>query len=144
MPKIDIGGLGIPNSALRWKFTHASGPGGQNVNKVSTAVECRLRLDAAGLPDPVRRRLEKLAGNRLNAAGEILVFADTQRSQVLNRKAALARLAALIQQARKAPKPRLPTAPPAGVAARRREDKRRRSAAKERRQTPHIPEEGSA
>ena len=144
MPKIDIGGLGIPSSALRWKFTHASGPGGQNVNKVSTAAECRLRLDAAGLPDPVRRRLEKLAGSRLNAAGEILVFADTQRSQVLNRKAALARLAALIQQARKTPKPRLPTAPPAGVAARRREDKRRRSAAKERRQTPRIPEEGSA
>ena len=144
MPKIDIGGLGIPNSALQWKFTQASGPGGQNVNKVATAAECRLRLDAAGLPEPVRRRLEKLAGSRLNAAGEIVVFADSQRSQVLNRKAALARLAALIQQARKAPKPRLPTTPPAGVAARRREDKRRRSAAKERRQAPRIPDEDSA
>ena len=144
MPKIDIGGLGIPDSAVQWKFVHASGPGGQNVNKVATAAECRLRLDAAGLPEPVRRRLEKLAGSRLNAAGEIVVFADSQRSQVLNRKAALARLAALIQQARKAPKSRLSTTPPAGVAARRREDKRRRSATKERRQAPRIPDEDSA
>lgn len=143
MPKIDIGGLRVPSSALRWKFTHASGPGGQNVNKVSTAAECRLVLDAAGLPDPVRRRLEKLAGSRLNAAGEIVVFADTHRSQALNRKAALARLAALIQQARKVPKLRLPTVPSAGVAARRRDDKRRRSAAKEWRQAPRIPDEDS-
>ena len=143
MPKIDIDGLRVPSSALRWKFTHASGPGGQNVNKVSTAAECRLRLEAAGLPDPVRHRLEKLAGSRLNAAGEIVVFADTHRSQALNRKAALARLATLIQQARKAPKLRLPTVPSAGVAARRRDDKRRRSAAKEWRQTPRIPDEDS-
>ena len=141
MPKIDIGGLGIPNSALRWKFTHASGPGGQNVNKVSTAAECRLHLDAAGLPDDVRRRLEKLAGSRLNAAGEVVIFADTQRSQTLNRKAVLARLAALIEQARQVPKPRLPTAPSASAAARRREDKRRRSVAKEWRQAPPIPDE---
>ena len=141
MPAIDIGGLEIPQSALQWRFTHASGPGGQNVNKVSTAVECRFSLDAAGLPSTVRLRLERLAGKRLNAAGEVVIFADTHRSQALNRKAALARLAALVEQARRAPKPRLPTALPAGAKARRRAAKRRRSAAKERRQAPNLADD---
>lgn len=141
MPAINIGGLEIPQSALQWRFTHASGPGGQNVNKVSTAVECRFNLDAAGLPSPVRLRLERLAGKRLNAAGEVVIFADTHRSQALNRKAALARLAAFVEQARRAPKPRLSTAPPAGAKAKRREAKRRRSATKERRQAPNLADD---
>jgi ribosome-associated protein len=65
----------VPDDAVEVQFVHGSGPGGQNVNKVATAVQLRLDLDRAGLPDPVRQRLERLAGNRLTKEGEILVDA---------------------------------------------------------------------
>ena len=71
MATVELGGLAVPESALAWKFVRASGPGGQNVNKVSTAVECRLNLAAAGFPPPVRARLEGIAGSRLNSRGEV-------------------------------------------------------------------------
>ena len=109
MATIELGGLNIPDDALSWNFTRASGPGGQNVNKVSTAVECRLNLDRAGLAPAVRQRLEGLAGNRLTAAGEILVAVDTHRTQARNRAAALERLGGLVAQALVKPKPRVPT-----------------------------------
>ena len=73
MASIDLGGIAVPEAALTFKFVRASGPGGQNINKVSTAVEGRLDLDAAGLRGGLRGRLERLAGSRLTAAGEIVV-----------------------------------------------------------------------
>ena len=136
MATVDCGGLSIPEAALTWKFVRATGPGGQHVNKVSTAAECRLNLNRAVFPPEVRARLERLAGSRLNAAGEVVLFAAEERSQARNRAAALARLAALIEAARRVPKPRVPTKPSAAQKARRRQEKAHRAVTKERRQRP--------
>jgi len=136
MATIELGGMAIPDSALTWMFVRASGPGGQHVNKVSTAVECRLHLDRAGIGGGTRERLEKLAGSRLTGGGEVRVFVDRHRAQARNRAIALERLAALIAAARQEPKRRVPTKPSAAQKARRREDKKRRSEIKKRRRAP--------
>ncbi|MDE0421571.1 MAG: alternative ribosome rescue aminoacyl-tRNA hydrolase ArfB [Gammaproteobacteria bacterium] len=136
MATIEIGGVAILESALTWNFVRASGPGGQNVNKVATAAECRLDLDSAGLDQDVRQRLERLAGSRLTAAGEVLVVAENQRTQARNRADALERLGALIEAARVSPKPRVPTRVSATQKAKRRTDKRRRGEVKRQRKPP--------
>lgn len=130
---IQIGGIAIPERALRWKFVRASGPGGQNVNKVATAAECRLDLAEAGLDPAVRERLERLAGSRLTASGEVVIFAETHRTQGRNREAALTRLGALIERATHIPKRRIPTRPSASARAGRLRDKRHRSELKKAR-----------
>ena len=136
MPPISLGGFDIPEAAITWKFLRSSGPGGQNVNKVATAVECRLNLDRAELPQTTRSRLEELAGNRLTASGEVVLFADAQRTQARNRADALARLSTLLEAARQIPKIRIPSKPSAAQRAKRREDKHRRSLVKEERRRP--------
>ena len=136
MATIEIGGVAIPESALTWNFVRASGPGGQNVNKVSTAAECRLDLDSAGLQPGMRQRLERLAGSRLTGAGEILIVAESQRTQARNRADALQRLGALIAAARETPKPRIPTRVSASQKAKRRADKRHRGEIKRQRKRP--------
>ena len=136
MATLELGGLDVPAAAVKWRFIRASGPGGQNVNKVATAVECRLDLDAASLPPPVRRRLAQLAGSRLTGAGDVVLVADGERTQGRNRAAALARLAALIEQAQQAPKPRIPTGPSPAQKAKRLDEKRRRSEVKQQRRGP--------
>lgn len=129
-------GIEVPEEALAWKFVRASGPGGQHVNKVSTAVELRFDVAQAGLPEGWSRRLRALAGQRLVSSGEIVIFAQTQRSQSRNREEALTRLGELVAAARKAPVPRRPTAPSAGARERRRASKRRRGAIKRDREPP--------
>jgi ribosome-associated protein len=97
-------------------------------------------LDAAGLEDGLRLRLERLAGKRLTAAGEIVVLADTHRTQARNRNEALSRLATLIEAARTEPRPRRRTRPSAGAREKRLQDKRRRGE-KKRRRGPVGPED---
>ncbi len=124
----------IAESELEEKFVHATGPGGQNVNKVATAVQ--LRFDVAhspSLPQAVRERLLRLAAKRITAEGLLVIEAHRFRTQDQNREDARQRLITLIQKAAIAPKPRRPTKPTAASKERRLESKRRQSQLKRHR-----------
>jgi ribosome-associated protein len=124
-------GLTVADDELEWKFIRASGPGGQNVNKVSSAVQLRFNLPVnSSIPVAARNRLRRLAGQKLNDDGTILIVARNERSQEQNRRAALERLAALIRAALIEPKVRRKTKPSRASKERRIESKKHRGATK--------------
>jgi ribosome-associated protein len=116
----------IDEKDLDERFVRASGPGGQNVNKVSTAVELRFNVRAAALSDDVKQRLRTLAGSKLTADDMLLIDSREYRLQSRNREAARARLASLIRRALVTPRTRRPSRPKAGARERRLTEKKRR------------------
>jgi len=126
--------IAISDEELEWKFIRASGPGGQNVNKVSSAVQLRFLLQRnITLPVQARNRLRAIAGHKMTDDGSILFNARSERSQEQNRRAAAERLAALIRTALIEPKIRKKTRPTKGSQERRIESKKRRGATKSQR-----------
>ena len=127
--------ISLADDEVSEQFVRSPGPGGQNVNKLATAVQ--LRFDARGspsLPEDVRERLLELAGTRAAKHGEIVISAHRFRTRERNREDALERLVTLVRQAAVVEKPRTPTKPSAAAKRRRLEDKRRRSQLKHARQ----------
>ncbi len=126
----------LAESEIHFKFIRSPGPGGQHVNKVATAVQLRFDLKhSTSLPENVRLRLLQFAKNRINARGILIINANRFRSQDLNRKDAVNRLAEIIAESAQRPKPRYRTKPTIGSIKKRKEGKQRRSKLKRSRQS---------
>jgi ribosome-associated protein len=127
--------ISIDESEIHESFVRSSGPGGQNVNKLSTAVQLRFDVrHSPSLPNEVAVRLARLAGRRMTKDGVLVLIAQTHRTQERNRAAALERFVALIRQAAVRPTPRRPTKPTKASKERRIEGKKHRSVIKRQRQ----------
>lgn len=120
----------IPEWELQERFIRASGPGGQNVNKVSTAVQLRWNVLASSIPAAVKARFRKRYGARLTQEGELILEAKDHRSQGLNREAARKRLADMVKSVAEAPRRRIKTKPTRASIRRRLDGKKQRSAVK--------------
>ncbi len=122
--------LAFDENELQWSFTRASGPGGQNVNKVSTAVELRFDIARAFLPEDLKARLRPLAGRQLTQDGILVITAQETRSQERNRDIALQKLVELLRKAAHRPKRRIATKPSRSSTARRLDSKAKHSKTK--------------
>ncbi len=133
--------IAIDEAEIQERFVRASGPGGQHVNKTSTAVELRFDVrNSPSLPDPVKARLIKLAGSRMSLEGVLVLSSQAARSQEMNRRDVRERLFALIRRATETPKPRKATRPTYASKLKRLESKERRSGLKAARGRPRNEE----
>jgi ribosome-associated protein len=119
-------GLKLQGSEFQMEYIRASGPGGQNVNKVASAAQLRFDVRNSSLPEEIKARLIKLAGKRITQAGVLIIEARRYRTQEQNREDALARLAALIEKASKRPRARRQTKPTRAAREKRLESKKRK------------------
>lgn len=133
MGMLKIGSIEINESALQFKFHLSTGPGGQSVNKVATAVELRFNIVESGLSESVCKRVFEVGKSRLNSVGEIVIHATRHRSQKRNKEEALDRLAKLLETAQEPRKPRVPTRPSVRAKQDRLDQKRKTSAKKQAR-----------
>jgi ribosome-associated protein len=139
MAGLFIRGISIPETELNERFIHASGPGGQNVNKVASAVQLSFDVrNSPSLPEPVRAALMKLAGTRLSKSGVLTLTARKFREQERNRADARARLADLVREAATPPRPRRPTRVPKASKKLRLQSKKRRAGLKRDRTRPYT------
>ena len=131
--------IGLDEGEIEIRQVKASGPGGQHVNKTSSAIELRFSVEnSPSLTPDVKARLTKIAGSRMTLEGELLIFAQSHRSQEMNRQDAIGRLIALIQRAAEVPKPRKKTRPTKASKERRLAQKSRRAGVKSMRGRPDF------